>query len=151
MSQIDSLPFSELLQLFQELETAWPILCVFTALILRIILKRYRTTQYYVLTSTFGDFHPQRRFGAWLTYSAVLVFYDYLLTLPLEIAQIWHGQWTGIKILFLLNRYPYLLSQLMGLLYIFLYTSDAVRLFFRSRILQPSYMQFRWQGWGEIW
>ena len=98
------------------------------AFILSVFLTRFRTTQYYVLTSTFGEYiSPTFKIDSRLIIFPALVLYDYLLTLPLEIAEIWFGKLTGIKVLFLLNRYPYLLSQLMGLLYTFLYTTDAVR------------------------
>lgn len=40
----------------------------------------------------------------------VLWIFDYILTLPTEIRAIWFRKWTGVSVLFLLNRYVMMAS-----------------------------------------
>jgi len=42
---------------------------------------------------------------------SILLLYDYLLTLPLEVRYIWQAPWTSVKIGFLLNRYGNVIGQ----------------------------------------
>ncbi|TDL18654.1 hypothetical protein BD410DRAFT_900726 [Rickenella mellea] len=44
---------------------------------------------------------------------AALVFYDYILTLPTEIAEIWNSKFSGAKVLFFLARYPFVISTVL--------------------------------------
>ena len=46
----------------------------------------------------------------------VLLFYDYILTFPLEVRYIWHKRINVTKILFVLNRYSSLISQCNNIL-----------------------------------
>ncbi|KAA1476592.1 hypothetical protein DENSPDRAFT_874719 [Dentipellis sp. KUC8613] len=47
--------------------------------------------------------------------SCVLLFYDYLLTLPDEVELIWKSDWSAIKIAFLLTRYAAFGNTVVGL------------------------------------
>ena len=55
-----------------------------------------------------------------------LVTYDYFLTLPLEISEIWSGTFTATKALFFLNRYSYLIYQAVIQSFYFLRTDTMV-------------------------
>ena len=54
-----------------------------------------------------------------MKFKAILVIYDYFLTLPLEISKIWKGSLTIGKVLFMLCRYPSFLCQLVIMLLYF--------------------------------
>ena len=55
-----------------------------------------------------------------------LVFYDYFLTFPDEVALIWPGNLTFTKTLFYLSRYPFIFFHVFNLLRSFWYSSDLV-------------------------
>ena len=42
----------------------------------------------------------------------VVLYYDWLITLPDEIVKIWMGRWSGVTVCFLLNRYVPLLAYI---------------------------------------
>lgn len=60
----------------------------------------------------------------------VLLLYDYFLTFPLEVSEIWRGRFTIIKGLFCINRYSAILCQI-GIIFIdfFKPATDVVSLY----------------------
>lgn len=47
---------------------------------------------------------------------AVLTFYDYLLTLHMEISEFWSRDWRLMTMLFFTNRYPFIFYQIFALI-----------------------------------
>lgn len=65
--------------------------------------------------------------------SPVLYIYDYLLTLSDEVSAIWPSKFTGAKLIFLLNRYSFLLSctiSIVGQAYLSTVSPCSQSLFF---------------------
>lgn len=50
-----------------------------------------------------------------IRFSSALTAFDYLLTLHLEISEIWTGKLNIVKFLFIANRYPFYLAQIVTL------------------------------------
>ena len=86
-----------------------------------------RLTRDYVYLATAGVWTPFCRKCLPPKLLVVLVFYDYLLTLPLEFSEIWHGRFTLAKFFYLLNRYASLLLEVAQLMYVFPGSTDMVR------------------------
>ncbi|KAG2017622.1 hypothetical protein CC2G_007119 [Coprinopsis cinerea AmutBmut pab1-1] len=57
--------------------------------------------------------------------SVVLLFYDYLLTLHLEVQLIWQSRWCSVKVLYLLTRYLPFLDLTMLLIYLNVFGASA--------------------------
>ena len=55
--------------------------------------------------------------------------YDYLLTLPDEVEEIWKGRFTITRVLYLMNRYPFMISLLTFIIFIYTSMGDAVSFF----------------------
>ena len=56
----------------------------------------------------------------------VVVFYDYFLTFPLELSQVWRGRLNIMKILFAFNRYFGLVFMCLDVLFLVKPASDTV-------------------------
>lgn len=50
----------------------------------------------------------------------MLLYYDYLLMLPLEVSEMWSQRLSGVKVLYFTNRYMFLLWTILQSLYVFL-------------------------------
>lgn len=68
--------------------------------------------------------------------STALLFYDYFLTLDREIRCVWRSKFSGVTVLFLLNRYVTLLYRVLMIVQLMSWgafeevTADRVRPFF---------------------
>lgn len=69
------------------------------------------------------------------------VFYDYFVTLPEEVKQIWQGNLNASKVLFILNRYTYLIFQFFSTINAFWRADDAV-LHFTQIIFETDHFVF---------
>ena len=45
-------------------------------------------------------------------YSPAILYYDFILTLPLEVERYWKSRFTWVSVLFFLNRYGSVLSHI---------------------------------------
>ena len=58
----------------------------------------------------------------------VLVFYDYMLTVPIELSHIWNGRVNVMKVLFIINRYAGVIFQFSLIFpYFFVPATNTVR------------------------
>ena len=62
--------------------------------------------------------------------SIAFIVFDYILTLPLEVTEIWRGKFSLTKALFLVNRYLFLIAEIALLLFTVWANTDKVLFLF---------------------
>lgn len=104
---------------------AYAIFLFFFRFFTRNIHIMFSLSYNYVTVSAFGEPSCHLSWNVRLK-ALALSFYEYLITLHLEMSEIWRGKLSITKVLFYLSRYPYLVFQVLSMLLLFGQFSDYV-------------------------